>query len=179
MTAGRPNIAQPPQKSGPPARPGLPGGLPGNSADATTVPPQPLALDNLVGAWQGVSPQSGSSFCTMKFELRRKSDAPDKYAGFPELLCMPASAIAGGIFRGGRSPAMGQMSPASAILTGTAANGSITFTVDKTIGTSAEGCSLTSFTVTPFRADQIAAEWNEGNCEKPQHGQMMLRRIGR
>jgi len=175
---GRPAPTQP-NRNSPPARPGVPTPASGLPANGATIPPQPLPFDSLVGAWQGFVPPSGSSFCTMKFELRRKTGAPDKYAGFPELLCMPTSAMAGGGFRPGRIPSMPQMNPVSAILTGTAASGSIAFTVDKTIGASSDGCSLSAFNVTPFGADQIDVDWQTGNCDKPQRGQMMLRRTGR
>jgi hypothetical protein len=177
LPAGRPNMAQTPAQPvtpqwGPVARP-----LPKPQGDAPTAT-TPLPFDNLLGTWQGFSP-SASSFCTLKFELRRKTDAPDKYAGFPELACMPTAALASGGLRGRGIRPFPQMSPLSAILTGSASTGSIAFTVDKSIGTAADGCSLTSFSATPFGASEVSAEWQTGNCEKPQHGQMMLRRTGK
>ena len=155
------------------ARSGVPLPVPGAAPNAG-VPPQPLPFDNLLGTWQGLATFSGSTFCGMKLELRRKQDAPDKYAGFPELLCTPASAM-GGVARG-KVP---QVSPMSAVFTGSAGDGAIIFTLDKALGTSAEGCSLSTLSVTPFGTDEIAAEWSEGNCDHPQHGQMMMKRSGK
>jgi len=158
------------------ARNGLASNVPGAPATSmnAAVPPQPLPFDNLLGTWQGLATFSGSTFCGMKLELRRKQDAPDKYAGFPELLCTPASAM-GGVARG-KVP---QVSPMSAVFTGSAGDGAIIFTLDKALGASAEGCSLSTLSVTPFGTDEIAAEWSEGNCDHPQHGQMMLKRSGK
>ena len=155
------------------ARNGMPLPVPGAAPNAA-LPPQPLPFDNLLGTWQGLATFSGSTFCGMKLELRRKPDAPDKYAGFPELACTPL----GGMIRNGK-PAALQMNPMSAVFTGTPSDGGILFTLDKALGTSAEGCSLSTLSVTPFGTDEIAAEWSEGNCDHPQHGQMMMKRSGK
>jgi hypothetical protein len=64
--------------------------------------------------------------------------------------------------------------PESAILSGTVDNGSIRFTVDKTIGTSSHGCAASSFTLTPFGNSQLAAEWQEATC---QGGHAILQKV--
>jgi hypothetical protein len=60
---------------------------------------------------------------------------------------------------------LNKLNPADAILSGAMENGSIRFHVDKTIGTNSNGCAATSFTVTPFGSNQLAAEWQEGGCQ--------------
>ena len=86
--------------------------------------------------------------------------------------------MAGFVRRGTSSPSpiLNQMSPISAVLSGTAKDGTLTFTVEKTIQKSANGCALTGFTLTPFGTDQLAAEWQEGTCDG---GQMLLKKIGK
>jgi len=138
------------------------------------------SFENLLGVWQGIGPLPGQGFCNLKLELRKNTLQPERFSGFPVLVCMPV--VPGSVQRGvtGQSLVLPQMSPLSAVLTGTAKDGSIVFSVDKVIGRTANGCALTSLSVTPFGTDQIAVEWQEGNCgTEQQPGQILLRRIGK
>jgi hypothetical protein len=68
-----------------------------------------------------------------------------------------------------------QMTPASAIMTGTVENGDLVFTVDRTIGKLGDGCSLTgTFKVSTFGLGKVVAQWQEGDCEG---GQLLLQHI--
>jgi hypothetical protein len=173
--------------SRPPA-PAVPPALKASASKSTTptVPPAAtpgaapdpsVAFAGLLGTWQGGGPLPGHGMCSLKFELRRKADAPGQFSGFPLLTCMPL--IPGSITHSGGNPQdalLAQYSPLSAILTGTTVNSLPQFTVDKVIGKGASGCALSSFEATPFGADQLIAEWKEGTC---QGGLLVLRKIGR
>ena len=135
-------------------------------------------LDATSGVWQGFGNVPSLGLCNLKLELRRNALEPEHVSGFPVLFCVPAATGPG--LRLGQNPVFAQMTPASAVLSGTAKDGAITFTVDKVIGRTIDGCAFTSFTVTPFGADQISAEWQEGDCGTGQRaGQILLRRTGR
>ena len=71
---------------------------------------------------------------------------------------------------------LNRMDPDSAILTGTLQDGAIHFRADKTIGTDINGCAVSSFTLTPFGANRLAAEWAAGSC---QGGHMVLAKAPR
>jgi hypothetical protein len=66
---------------------------------------------------------------------------------------------------------MNRMNPNAAVLTGTVKDSAIHFRADKDIGGDIRGCTVTSFTLTPFGAYQLAAEWEAGKC---QGGNMLL-----
>jgi hypothetical protein len=154
-----------------------PAGASGANGLAPAVADPSIAFAGLLGTWQGGGPLPGHGMCSLKFELRKKTDGPGQFSGYPLLICMPL--IPGSITHSGGNPQdalLAQYSPLSAVLTGTPVNGSLQFTVDKVIGKGASGCALSSFTLTPFGADQLAAEWQEGTC---QGGQILLKRAGR
>jgi hypothetical protein len=44
-------------------------------------------------------------------------------------------------------------------------NGSIHFHVDDAVSTDANGCAATSFTITPFGTNQVAAQLDGGSCQ--------------
>jgi hypothetical protein len=135
-------------------------------------------LDATSGVWQGFGNVPSLGLCNLRLELRRNALEPEHVSGFPVLFCAPAATGPG--LRLGQNPVLPQMTPASAVLGGTAKDGAIAFTVDKVIGRTIDGCAFTSFTVTPFGADQISAEWQEGDCAAGQRaGQILLRRTGR
>ena len=148
---------------------------------AAPTPPDPRIVaskqfDPLIGSWQNTQPVPGWGACTMKFELRRKPDQPGAFLGYPTLACIPAqprSAIIHGVVL---------RSPLAAILTGTPQDGSLVFTLDKTVTTEINGCIFTAFSITPFGKDQIAMQWQEGQCaegqQPPQVTQMLVYRRG-
>jgi hypothetical protein len=147
---------------------------------ASTVPVIPTQFESLIGVWQGAGPQ-GQVGCNLRLELRRSFTDPGHFTGFPVLACTP---IVSPFER--HSPAQVQstitaaFTPMTAVLTGTPQNGTIQFTVDRVIGKTPNGCAMTSFTLTPYGNDLIAAEWNDGLCSSgDQHGQLLLKRIGK
>ncbi len=71
---------------------------------------------------------------------------------------------------------LNRMDPEAAILTGTMQDGAIHFHPDKNIGTDINGCSVSSFTLTPFGANRLATEWQAGSC---QGGHMVLAKAPR
>ena|SRR5579863_6274414 len=166
MEAAR--MAKPPaaQKASP-----LPGS---SSAPGTDTPaaPSPASFDNLLGVWQGVAPLPSRGMCNLKLELRRGLQ-PGTYSGFPVLVCIPVTQPV--IRPGNPNQFLTQMNPAAAVLTGTVKDGGIDFHVDRIISKGASDCELTSFNVTPFGSDQIAAQWKETTCPG---GQILLKRLG-
>jgi hypothetical protein len=146
------------------------------SAAAGTLPDSPAApnassqFDNVVGTWVGVGLLPAHGNCNLRLELRRTLE-PGKFSGFPVLACMPMALATS------RDGMLAQFSPASAVLSGSASNGAIGFSVDKMISKGQGKCAFTSFAVTPFGTDQIAVEWTEE--ESCPGGQMLLRRTGK
>jgi hypothetical protein len=147
---------------------------------AAPAPPDPrLALarqfDPQIGLWSGTQPLPGWGACMMRFELRKKPNEVASYFGYPTLSCIPtpprSAVIHGTVLR----------SPLAAILSGAPQNGSLVFTLDKTVTTETNGCSFTAFSVTPFGQDKVAAQWQEGQCadgqQPPQVTQMLLNRM--
>jgi hypothetical protein len=143
------------------AAPTSAGTIPGAAANAGS-----LQSDNLLGIWQGVALVNGYGNCNLRLELRRALD-PAQITGFPTMVCVPIPVITNGVT---------QFNPSAAVLTGKPNDKSVEFNVDKVISKGAGRCSFTSFTVTPFGNDQIAAEWREDACGE---GQMVLRRAGK
>lgn len=52
----------------------------------------------------------------------------------------------------------------------------ITFTVETTVAPDANGCAISSFTVTNFGTNELAVEWKEPTCNG---GNMILRKAAR
>lgn len=124
------------------------------------APPSPFAKLN--GVWHGRAALDGRGICNLRFELKEKQDEPGHFSGFSSMTCVAAKPLMRqkGIDR--RAFALNRMDPEGAILSGKAENGSIQLHTDKTVGTDSNGCAPTSFTVTPFGSNQLAAEWREG-----------------
>lgn len=149
----------------------------------TPAPPAPApgveAFNNLLGIWQGTAPLP-AGMCGLKFELRKKTDDPNRFSGFPVLACVPVMAtLPGQMGPTAQQGILSRLSPLSATLTGAVVNGSIQFTVDRVIGKTVNGCAISAFTVTPFGEDQLVAEWQEGSCQEQPSGQILLRRTGK
>jgi hypothetical protein len=148
------------------------------------APPAPTApgveaFNGLLGIWQGTAPLP-AGMCGLKFELRKKTDDPNRFSGFPVLACVPVMAtLPGQMGPTAQQGILSRLSPLSATLTGTVVNGSIQFTVDRVIGKTVNGCAISAFTVTPFGEDQLVAEWQEGSCQEQPNGQILLRRTGK
>jgi len=149
-------------------------------------PPQPAkpnrpalpfltTLSNLSGFWKGQNLVAGQGFCTLALELR-EMETPANYTAYSTLSCKAPPSLWG--LKGGQllPPRMrDEMLPTAITLNGTPENGAIRFQVDKTVVSSMSSCATTSFIVTPFGTNRIAAEWREGLC---QGGQILMARIG-
>ena len=142
-----------------------------SSSPIAPGPVAPTPFDKLTGVWTGNGTVAGGGFCAMRFELRDNHDAAGSFAGFTSLNCLPIAPKEGRI----NVPLMmlSKISPASAILTGTAADGMLRLHVTKAIGKDANGCAMTSLIATPFGAAQLAVEWQSGTCPT---GQAMLQK---
>lgn len=107
---------------------------------------------------------SGKGICDLRFELREKSDEPGHFTGDSALTCRAYAPL---VSRDRRTPAaatLNRVDPEAAILSGTVEKGSFQFKTDKVVGTDSNGCAPTSFSLTPFGANLLAAEWQEGAC---------------
>ena len=134
-------------------------------------------LSNLSGFWGGQGLLAGQGLCTLHLELREMQDTPGNYTGYSTLGCTPAPALWG--LKGGRllpPNIRNNMGPKALILTGAPENGAIRFQVDKTVVGDPDSCATTSFTVTPFGTNKVAAQWREGPC---QNAQILLDRLQR
>lgn len=131
-------------------------------------------IGNLTGIWSGQQTQADHEICQLALELR--SPVAPQVTGYAKLICYPLPSTYPGQPKVDLGKAFLQaFTPLSAVLSGSPdGNGAVAFHIDKIVGNSADGCTLTSFTVTPFGNDQIAAEWQKGNCAS---GQMTLQRI--
>jgi hypothetical protein len=120
-------------------------------AKAAAATPATLGIppNRLLGIWEGKTLIDNRGLCSLRFELRQGQEG--RFAGFSTLTCLI-----------GRGP--GSSDPETAILSGTAEKGSFQFRVDKVVGPDGNGCAPSAFTLTPFGATQLAAEWKEPTC---------------
>ena len=126
------------------------------------APAPDTSLDRLIGVWEGFGPVP-PNMCTLRIEIRRKEGDATRFAGFPTLTCVPMT-MPKPTDPAAMQKILTRFAPMSAVLSGTAMNGSIPFDVDKALGKSADGCPITAVTVTPFGADQISVEWQAAPC---------------
>lgn len=153
------------------------GGAQAPSAPAANAPalPAPTPLGNLTGIWQGQQAQPNRDLCQVTLEMR--DNGAGGLSAYPRINCVPLMPYLPGPHRLDPATVTAKsMSIVSAVLTGSPKDGAVAFHVDKTIGATFDGCTITSFTVTPFGNDEIATEWQNGTCNK---GQVMLRRVGK
>lgn len=127
-------------------------------------PPGLTTLTNLAGVWigHGLIPPRG--LCTLRLELR-DADTPANYTGYSTLGCQPAPGVWGS--QGGQflpQDMRNNLSPKAIVMTGAPENGAIRFQVDKTVIGDSDICATTSFTITPFGTNKVAAQWREGTC---------------
>lgn len=142
---------------------------------ASAASPSPTPLSNLTGTWQGQQAQSNRDLCQMSLEMR--DNGAGALTAYPRISCVALMPYLPGPHKLDPAQAAAKsMSPVSAVLTGNLKDGAVAFHVDKTIGATFDGCTISAFSVTPFGNDEIAAEWQNGTCGR---GQIMLRRTGR
>jgi hypothetical protein len=145
------------------------------AAPPAAASPSPTPLSNLTGMWQGEQAQSNRDLCRMALEMR--DNGAGGLTAYPRISCVALMPYLPGPHKLTAAQAAAKsMSPVSAVLTGNLKDGAVAFRVDKTIGATFDGCTMTAFSVTPFGNDEVAAEWQNGTCGK---GQMVLRRVGR
>jgi hypothetical protein len=155
----------------------------GQPAASTATAPASVAdtsagadFSKLLGVWTGNLIQQSGGLCKFRLEMRMSPDKPGDYSGYWTRSCMSAALFADPRFSAPsqRANLVNQLNPVSAILTGSAVEGSIAFHVDKTIGVPPDGCAPTTLTISPFGDYQIAAQ--ESPC---QGGQMLLARAAK
>jgi hypothetical protein len=124
----------------------------------------PGAPDNMSGIWQGKTAITGRGLCTLRIEIHRTE--PSHFVGYSTLTCENLAPLMTPQERGNTAAAvLNRVNPASTILFGEMENGAIRFRIDKIIGAGGSGCAATSFTITPFGTNQLAAEWQEEGCQ--------------
>jgi hypothetical protein len=134
--------------------------------------PQPSPYAKLSGIWQGRAAIDGRGICDVKFELREK-ESFGHFSGYSTMTCTAAGPLVGKRLNP-RLLTLNRMDPEAAILSGRMESGSILFHADKTVGADANGCAVTSFSLTPFGSNQLAAEWQEQTCAG---GHTLLRKV--
>ena len=144
--------------------------LPAPHPAAAVAPKPPAPFAKLAGIWRGQAAIEGRGICGLRFELTPKT--PDTFSGYSSFSCANTAPLMAAKNRKNQKEALlNRMDPDSAILTGTLQDGAIHFRADKNIGTDINGCSVSSFTLTPFGSNRLAAEWQAGSC---QGGHMVL-----
>jgi hypothetical protein len=132
----------------------------------TSAPASPLA-----GIWNGNQTQHTGELCSLTLELRDKPGG--MMAGYANMTCRPIVRRAGVPMPNANDIILKALTPMAAILSARVQDGPIAFHVDKAIGTPVDGCPFSALTVTPFGSQQIAVEWQRGNCDS---GQMTMTR---
>jgi hypothetical protein len=162
----------------PPAKPSPFGAAATLDAASLAAPSPPtgsqLALPpgKLSGVWRGSAALEDTGICDLRFELIE--NLPGRFSGYSNFSCITAAALMSPNHRADfRSEVLSHINPDAAILTGIMQDGAIHFHVDKVIGADINGCSVTSFTVVPFGASQLAAQWQAGPCKG---GSILLQR---
>jgi hypothetical protein len=130
-----------------------------------------LKVPSYAGIWRTKTAIQGRGLCTLRLEL--KEPAPTNYQGYSSLTCVNYA----GLQNRPNTPVavINRVNPAAAILSSSMEDGSIQLKVDKTLGSSTEGCATTSFTLTPFGAKELAVEWKEATCAG---GHALMQRSG-
>jgi len=142
-------------------------------AAEAVAPKAPVLPAKLPGVWHGRSAMEGLGLCDLRLELALKDGAPENVTGYSRFSCLPVPSL---MARGDRAKAkpalLSRLSPDAAILSGRVGeDGAVRFEAQKNIGSDIHGCAVSSFTLTPFGAGQLAAEWKEPGCAD---GRMIL-----
>jgi hypothetical protein len=127
------------------------------------------------GIWRGRSAMEGLGLCDLRLELRPRDGGQDGFMGYSSFSCVPVASLMAPNDRSKIKPALlSRMSPDAAILTGKLIDGVIRFQAEKNIGADVHGCAVDSFTLTPFGANALAAEWRQAGCPD---GKMILTKV--
>jgi len=149
---------------------------------APAPPPPPPAVktapavsntpSKFAGVWRGRAAIENRGICNLRLELTDSGE--NKFTGYSLFTCVNTNPLMAQKDKNNQKTALiNRLDPDSAILTGKLQDGAIHFTSEKNIGTDINGCAVTSFTLTPFGADRLAAEWQAGDCKG---GNMLLGR---
>jgi hypothetical protein len=144
-------------------------------AKAAPALPKPEKPVSYAGIWRGQTSVEGRGLCALRIELHETE--PSKYQGYSTLVCADFAPLMKPKERVNRAAAIkNRMNPEAAVISGAMEKGAIAFHIDKTIGADSNGCSATSFTLTPFGKNEFAAEWQEATCHG---GRIMLQKARR
>jgi hypothetical protein len=164
--------AAPPVKTIPAApAPGIAHGPAPARTRPKPAPPSPFA--KLSGVWRGRVALDGRGTCDLKFELHERQGESGHFTGYSTMTCNASGPLMATKRIDPRKRTLNTLDPEAAIFSGTADNGSIELHADKIVNADANGCAPTSFSLAPFGANQLAAEWRENTCEG---GRMILRK---
>lgn len=148
---------------------------PKNAAPISPASPPPLPFLIATGRYEGAGLDKARQ-CKIDLEVRAGENGT--YTGYVTMTCFEPPHITAGKPAYKQNPileAARQMTPASAIMTGTAKNGDLVFAVDKSIGTLGDGCPVTgTFTVSTFGTGKVLVQWQEGACGS---GQLLLQHV--
>jgi hypothetical protein len=145
--------------------------VPNASSPRYTMAGPAVPVSALAGIWSGNETQHTGDMCSLSLELRDKPDGMT--AGYANMTCRLIVRPVGAPMPNANEIILKAMTPMAAILSGRMQDGAIAFHVDKAIGTPVDGCPFSALTVTPFGTQQIAVEWQRGNCDS---GQMTMTR---
>jgi hypothetical protein len=140
------------------------------AAPTAVTAPVPSEFTKLVGIWRGHVVLLGRGECDLRFELRPKDLG--KFVGYSSFTCVAAGPLVTKANSG--TTILNRTNPEAAILSGVIEKESIRFTVDKVVGADSNGCAPSSFSLTPFGQDRLAADWEEPGCTG---GHLVLGRV--
>ncbi len=171
----RAKATKPPTPSSPgePVAPKARGGTRTPVPPRVPVKPTPSPYARLSGVWRGRAAIDGRGICDVRFELSERPDAQGQFTGYAQMVCLPTPALVAQKRPDPRVRALNQLNPEAAILSGAVREGTIELSVDKTVNSDSSGCNASSYSLTPFGNNQLAAEWREEGCAG---GRMILRR---
>ena len=143
------------------------------AAEAAPKANAPVLPAKLPGVWHGRSAMEGLGLCDLRLELALKDGAPESVTGYSRFSCLPVPSLMAKGDRAKTKPALlSRLSPDAAVLSGRVGeDGAVRFESQKNIGADIHGCAVSTFTLTPFGAGEMAAEWKEPGCAD---GRMIL-----
>jgi hypothetical protein len=136
------------------------------------LPPDVQA--RFIGVWVGQSYAADNTTCKVNLEIRLSPDKPGYVSAYESRACFNIPQLMSSAPKGGLQQALRDYTPVATVMTGSLAEGDLTFRVDKTVGTSPFQCPLTSYGVSPFGLQAIVAQW-KSTCSTD--GQIVLSRV--
>jgi len=157
--------------------PAIPYGKPQVALTQPAAPapvPAPHPSSEWTGVWLGSELMPNQYTCQFRLEVRDSPDKQGDYAGYLTRRCIPTAPIMGGKITQQKIPGLIEaISPVSGIYDGQYKDGVLQLHLTRAIGTAADGCELTDYTLASF-GEQVAAQWQAGkSCPS---GQAMFTR---